>query len=149
MELKGTKMIAGSPLRLYQALVNPKVLLGAMPGLKRLEPTGPGAYSAEMEMGVSSIRGRYQGELVIDETAPPEAYRLHMKGQGPGGFIDVAMDVQLEIQGSATALHYTGDAKVGGRVAGVGQRLLGGVASLVLTQFFSAIEEHLNAHHEA
>jgi hypothetical protein len=145
VELKGTRLIAASPDRLYRALTSPQVLVEAMPGLKKLEAIGPLQYEAEMEMGVASIRGRYQGQLQIQNPTPPQSYQLTMTGQGSGGFINVSMEVELTAQGSATAVHYTGDAKVGGKVAGVGQRLLGGVASLILSQFFGAIETHVRS----
>lgn len=143
MELKGQKLILAPPERLYAALTNPDVLLEAMPGLKKLDELEPGRFAAEMEMGVASIRGRYRGEMQITDPVPPASYRLAMKGQGPGGFVDVEMRVQLAGQGHATSLVYDGVAKVGGKVAGVGQRLLNGVAALILSQFFKGIEHHV------
>ncbi len=146
MEVKGTKVMIASPHPLYRALTNPAVLMQTMPGLKQLQSQGLGTYAAEMEMGVASIRGRYHGILHIQETRPPEAYRLSLNGRGPAGTIQMVMEVGLEPQGSATALHYLGKASMEGKVAGLGQKLLDGVAHLVLTQFFSGIEEYLHGH---
>lgn len=143
MELKGQKLIPVPPERLYAALTDPNVLIGAMPGLKTLDELAPGRFAAEMDMGVASIRGRYRGEMEIADPIPPASYRLVMRGEGPGGFVQVEMKVSMESQGHATSLVYDGVAKVGGKVAGVGQRLLSGVAALILSQFFKGIEHHV------
>lgn len=96
-------------------------------------------------MGVAAIRGRYQGEMQILDPDPPHAYRLKMKGQGPGGFVDVELETRLEALPEGTRVTYRGVAQIGGKVAGVGQRLIGGVASMILGQFFGGIEKMATA----
>ncbi|MCL6563230.1 MAG: carbon monoxide dehydrogenase subunit G [Firmicutes bacterium] len=145
MDLNGEKVIKAAPERVYQLLTDPAVLTEVMPGLKRLTETAPGVYQAEMEMGVAAIRGRYQGEMQIVDPEPPHRYRLKMKGQGPGGFVDVDLTTELESVPEGTRVVYRGVAQVGGKVAGVGQRLIGGVASMILGQFFGGIEKRATA----
>jgi len=38
---------------------------------------------------------------------------------------------------------YSGDAQVGGLIAGVGQRMIGGVAKMMVGQFFKMMEDQL------
>jgi carbon monoxide dehydrogenase subunit G len=51
---------------------------------------------------------------------------------------DVAID--LVEQGGETLLQYSTDAKIGGLIASVGQRMLNGVAKMMLDQFFKKME---------
>jgi len=57
-----------------------------------------------------------------------------MKGEGI---------VDLEPQGEGTLVKWTGDVQVGGLMAGVGQRMLGGVGKMLIGQFFKCLEQHL------
>jgi hypothetical protein len=51
--------------------------------------------------------------------------------------------INLEPNGEGTALTYSADAVVGGPVAGVGQRMISGVAKRMAGQFFKAIDDEL------
>jgi hypothetical protein len=50
----------------------------------------------------------------------------------------VAIDLE-EVNGQ-TVLKYSTDAKIGGLIASVGQRMLNGVAKMMVDQFFKKIE---------
>ncbi len=139
MRLQGHKLIEADPKLCYQLLTDPAVLVRTMPGLKKLEPTGDNNYTAEMEMGVAAIRGRYQGTMSIQDPQEGSSYRLVMDGQGPGGFVSVNMQVTFEDNERGCDIAYDGEAKVGGTVAGVGQRMLSGVATYIMNQFFTAV----------
>jgi carbon monoxide dehydrogenase subunit G len=49
------------------------------------------------------------------------------------------MTVRMDAVPDGTALSYQGEAMVGGTVAGVGQRMLSGVATFIMNQFFGNI----------
>ena len=139
MLLDGHRVIHATRVQTYKLLWDPDVLLRAMPGLKSLTEIGSGVYQAEMEMGVAAIKGKYSGEMRMEDTGPGESYGLRMHGTGPGGFIDVNMSVILSESPHGTELHYSGTANVQGTIAGVGQRVLSGVANIIIGQFFSAL----------
>jgi carbon monoxide dehydrogenase subunit G len=46
-------------------------------------------------------------------------------------------------QGQSTLVNVRGDGQVGGTVAGVGQRMLGGVAKMLMGQFFDCLKKQL------
>lgn len=139
MKLDGHKVIPTTPAKAYGLLIDPEVLVRTMPGLKSLIPSGENVYKAEMEMGVAAIKGKYSGEMRMEDMVEGLSYRLRMHGQGPGGFVDVNMTVSLSPASGGADLHYQGDANVGGTVAGVGQRVLSGVANIIIGQFFTAM----------
>ncbi len=53
------------------------------------------------------------------------------------------MSIDLEENDRQTVLKYSTDAKVGGLIAGIGQRMLGGVAKMMVDQFFKKMESFI------
>ena len=54
---------------------------------------------------------------------------------------DVAIDLQE--QNGQTLLKYSTDAKIGGLIASIGQRMLNGVTRMMVDQFFKKIESFI------
>jgi hypothetical protein len=57
--------------------------------------------------------------------------------------VRATVTINLEPHDDGTALTYSADAVVGGPVAGVGQRMIQGVAKRMAGQFFKAIDDEL------
>ncbi|MCI0698284.1 carbon monoxide dehydrogenase, partial [candidate division KSB1 bacterium] len=75
----------------------------------------------------------------LKDLNPPESYNMAMSGKGPAGHVDGTGSVRLEHDGKITTMHYSGDAKVGGKVAAVGQRLLDVVAKAMAKRSLNAL----------
>jgi hypothetical protein len=69
---------------------------------------------------------------------------MHASGAGAPGQVRATVTIELVPDGdSATVLTYSADAVVGGPVAGVGQRMITGVAKRMAGQFFTAVDAEL------
>ena len=69
---------------------------------------------------------------------------LTVEGLGSIGFMKGSAAFDLEPQGEGESLlRYAGSAEVGGVVAGVGQRVLSGVAKYLAGRFFKSLEKHI------
>ncbi|WAH37751.1 SRPBCC family protein [Alicyclobacillus dauci] len=139
MHISGTKTVQLTPTETYQLLTDEHVLARAFPGVKRLTAVSDYEYEADLEVGVAGIKGRYKGRIQMRDVVKPKSYRLLVNGEGPMGFMESDVKINLEEQGGGTQISYDGDATVGGTVAGVGQRVLSGVAKLLIGQFFNGI----------
>lgn len=139
MKVNGSKSVKLNVEQTYQLLTNPDVLAKAIPGVKKLKAIAENEYETDMEVGVAGIKGRYQGHIKMADVQPPSSYRLLIKGEGPMGFLEADVNISLADAGSTTTISYDGDATVGGTVAGVGSRMLSGVAKLLIGQFFNGI----------
>ncbi|MBX5463990.1 MAG: carbon monoxide dehydrogenase subunit G [Clostridia bacterium] len=139
MQVKGEERIRAPRPVVYDLLMDPEVLARCIPGCKELRRAGEGAYDAELELGIAAVRGRYSGHIEIRDAHRPEAYTLAVSGQGGPGFVNAELHFSLAEEEGGTRLSYTGEAQAGGTIAGVGQRMLGGVAKLITGQFFSAL----------
>ncbi len=73
----------------------------------------------------------------------PSSYRLLVRGKGLPGEIDAVADMQLDEIGQGTQLTCTTEVQVTGVLASVGQRVMGGVAKMVLGQFFKTVDKEM------
>jgi carbon monoxide dehydrogenase subunit G len=89
-----------------------------------------------MKVGVAAIKGTYKGKVAIVEKEEPRAYTLQIEGSGGPGFVKGSARISLEAEGDGTNVKVEGDGQVGGMLAGVGQRMLPGVAKMLMNQFF-------------
>lgn len=143
MNLQGTQVVNAPVDAVWQALNDPAVLAACTPGCKQLVAVGEDSYTVLLELGIAAIRGQYTGSLRITERQAPVSYRLEIKGEGGPGFVTSSLLVSLGEHEQGTLLSYDGTAEVGGTIARVGQRVLGGVAKLIMGQFFQALAEQV------
>ena len=144
MEIKGEQEFNGPRELLYELLLDPDVLSGALPGVERFEEVAPETYESTMRVGIASVRGSYTGRVEVLEQNPPESYRLKVEGSGKPGGVRADAVVELSENGSGTTMHYRADVKARGTIARLGGRLLGGVARLLIGQFFKSIEQQVD-----
>lgn len=145
MLVRGDRLINSPPDRVWVALNDPVVLAKCTPGCQLLESKGDSAYRLVVELGVAAVRGRYEGEVTISDIVPNTSYRMTITGDGLLGFMKGEGTVSLQPVGEKTRVSYVMDAQVGGKLAGVGQRVLGGIAKMLSGKFFSTLERELNS----
>ena len=129
----------------WNALNDPNVLKAATPGCKSLTEIGEDHYKANISLGIAAVRGEYDAEIQIKEKEEPNRYRILMQANSPMGFVEGDAVVQLNYKDNKTAIQYNGTAKVGGMIAGVGQRVLGGISKLIVKDFFKTIAKEVKA----
>jgi uncharacterized protein len=140
MTLDGSHHFNAPRDRVWAAFTDPGVLARATPGCERLDPVGPDEFDATLSVGVSAVKGVYQGKLAILDKTPPEGYTLRVEGSGRPGFVKGEGRLTLTEQEGGTLVSIRAEAQVGGVIAAVGQRLLGAAARMLMEQFFSALE---------
>ena len=75
----------------------------------------------------------------------PSAYTLQVEGSGGPGFVKGTAKVTLEPADDGVHVKVDGDGQVGGMLAGVGQRMLPGVAKMLMNQFFECLVGKANS----
>ncbi|MCO7220972.1 carbon monoxide dehydrogenase subunit G [Klenkia sp. PcliD-1-E] len=143
MKLDGTATLSAPPEKVWAAITDPAVLARTIPGCQGLERTGEDEYAMTVSVGVGAIRGVYAGEVKLTDKTEPTRYVMHASGSGGPGSVRATVPITLEAVDGGTKLTYDADAVVGGAVAGVGQRMITGVAKRLAGQFFSAIDAEL------
>ena len=143
MNLDGSAVLSADPDKVWAVITDPAVLARTIPGCESLEQTGNDAYKMNVTVGVGAIRGTYAGEVKLSDQNRPSSYVMHASGAGGPGNVRATVTINLEPHSEGTALTYSADAVVGGPVAGVGQRMISGVAKRMAGQFFKAIDDEL------
>lgn len=142
MKIQGEHHFQAPREKVWQAVLDPRVLSTSLPGFQRLDPIGENEYEGALEIKVGPVQGNFQGTLELSDLKAPSSYRFRLNGMGAAGFVDGEGLLVLEESGGGTKLLYDLDAKVGGRIAGVGQRLLDSSAKVLARQTLEGIEQH-------
>jgi len=145
MKLEGSYEVPAPRKKVWDAFLDPKVLKQAIPGCEKLEAIGPDEYKATMKVGVGGVKGTFEGKVRLSDKNPPDSYKLAVEGSGGPGFIRGETVITLTDSGSGTKVSYTADLQVGGLIASVGQRMLGGVSKMMADKFFTRMSELLQA----
>jgi carbon monoxide dehydrogenase subunit G len=145
MRISGRYPFAAPRDRVWDLLMDTTAIAGCVPGCKELRDLGDDRYQAELVVAVAAITGKYDATIAIENRNAPHSYRLAVKGSGRPGFVQGHADITLEDSDGQTMVAVDGTADVGGAVARVGQRLLEGVARMMMDRFFACLQTKLKA----
>ena len=143
MKMTGEERIPASREAVWAALNDPEVLRACIPGCESLEETGENELAATVKVKMGPVKASFDGEVELQNINAPVSYTI--RGEGKGGVAGHASggaDVRLEEDGTDTLLHYDVDAKVGGKIAQLGSRLIDSTAKKLAGQFFGNLREH-------
>ncbi|MDP2773835.1 MAG: carbon monoxide dehydrogenase subunit G [Nocardioides sp.] len=146
MKIAGANVLPHPVDQVWDALLDPAVLVGTIPGCSRLETTAEHTYAMTVTAGVAAIRGTYDGACSLSDLVERESLVMRLQGAGAPGTIDATVAVRFEEVPEGTRVSYDADAVVGGMVGGVGQRMLGSVSKRMAGEFFSNVGETLTRH---
>jgi carbon monoxide dehydrogenase subunit G len=149
MKLQGEHTFDAPRGLVWKALLDPEVLARTLPGCERLERTGEDEYRGVLNVQVGPVKGQFQGTLHLSNLVPLGGYHMKLNGSGPAGFMNGEGELRLEDAPAGTTLHYDLETQVGGRVAGVGQRLLESSAKSITRQGLEGLGRELAALKEA
>jgi carbon monoxide dehydrogenase subunit G len=132
--------------QVWSKLMDPNVLANCIMGCKKLELIGEAKYKADLAVGIAAVKGKYDATISLVDVQAPHSYKLVMHGQGAPGFLDAEGKLQLaSTDDNRTTLSYDYTAEIGGKVAAIGQRMLGGVAKLIINDFFKKIKKEVES----
>ncbi len=142
MKLEGSRIIAADRETVWAALNDPEVLKACINGCQELEKTSDTSFEATVKQKVGPVSATFKGAVSLTDMNPPESYRISGEGKGgAAGYASGGADVKLtEVEGG-TELAYNVDAKVGGKIAQLGSRLIDGFAKKMADQFFETFQK--------
>ncbi|MTH98606.1 carbon monoxide dehydrogenase [Roseibium sp. RKSG952] len=144
MQMSDTREIQAPPADVYAALLDPEVLKACVSGTQEISGNPADGYEATVVQKVGPVKATFKGTVTMSDMV--EGERLTIAGEGKGGaagFAKGSANVTLSpSEGGGTVLAYDVDAKVGGKLAQLGSRLIDGFAKKMADQFFSKLQEH-------
>src|SRR6185369_8003405 len=143
MQLSSTYTFNASPERVWNLLMDPAVLSSCIPGCEAFEPSGDDRYTVRLHVGIAAITGTYTGNVHLVDKMPHASYRLVVEGKGRPGFVKGSSTIALAPDGETTEVTVTSTVQTGGIITRVGQRLIDGVAKMMMDRFFSCLQSKL------
>ncbi|MEC9434131.1 MAG: carbon monoxide dehydrogenase subunit G [Pseudomonadota bacterium] len=150
MELKGTRVIAAPRAAVWAALNDPEVLKACIPGCDSLEGSPETGFAATVTQKVGPVKATFKGEVRLEDVVEGESYKLVGEGKGgAAGFAKGGAAVVLTEVPEGTQLDYDAEAKVGGKLAQLGSRVIGGFAKATADKFFDQFQKVVEGVDEA
>ena len=143
MEISGSYTFNAPPERVWALLMDTAVLSSCIPGCDTFEPDGADRYKVTLTVGLAAITGTYDGTVQLTDMIPQTSYGLVVEGQGRPGFVKGTTAVVLRADGATTAVEVSANVQTGGAIARLGQRLVGGVAKMMMDRFFACLQSKL------
>lgn len=81
MEIEKTLTVSAPPQQVWDLLLNPQIMAGAVPGMKSIEVISPTEYVAEMHQKISFISAKFKLKTRIVEQNAPEYMRVEGTGE--------------------------------------------------------------------
>ncbi|HVG56034.1 MAG TPA: carbon monoxide dehydrogenase subunit G [Vicinamibacterales bacterium] len=145
MDITGSYTFTAPPDRVWDLLMDPKVISSCIPGCEAFEPLGEDRYRAKLNVALAAITGSYEGTIALSEKVAPASYRLTADGQGRPGFVKGSAAIALRGEGGSTVVDVQGTVQAGGAVARVGQRLISSVSKMMMDRFFACLQGKLTS----
>ena len=146
MKLEGEFTFNGSRQEVWDLLQDPDILANSLPGTKNMQKIGEDEYRGEMVVKVGPLNGVFTANIKLSDKIPPESYTMLVESKGNVGFANGTAKIELtEKVEKSTLMKYTAELQVGGRLAGVGQRMLDTVGRSLTRQGLEAMNNALKA----
>ena len=146
MQMQGQRSIAASRAEVWQALNSPEVLKACISGCEELTKTSDTSFEAAVTQKVGPVKARFTGLVLLSDIVEGESYTITGEGKGgAAGFAKGGAKVRLEDVGEGTLLTYEAEAKVGGKLAQLGSRLIDGFAKKMADDFFNRFQDAVEA----
>ena len=146
MHFEGTFEVKAPKEKVFSIIMDPNQISKCMPDLQKLEVKSQDDFTAVVRAGVSFIKGDFSLHFLTVEKTPPTHAKLTARGSGIGSTIDMETMMDLsDVASGGTAMKWSSDAKFGGRIASVGQRLINGQAEKIIKQLFDCLRTTLEA----
>ena len=144
MEMTGSRVIAADRQTVWDALNSAEVLKASIPGCTELTGSQDEGFEATVTQKVGPVKATFKGAVTLSDINPPESYVISGEGKGgAAGFAKGGAKVSLSEVEGGTQLDYEVEAKVGGKLAQLGSRLIDGFAKNMAGKFFDNFQEQI------
>jgi len=142
MQMSDSRVIKAPPAVVWAALLDPEVLKQCVPGCTEMSGSPEEGFAATVVQKVGPVKATFAGQVTISNRDEPNSLTLSGEGKGgAAGFAKGGADVRLVEVPEGTELQYDVEAKVGGKLAQLGSRIIDGFAKKMADQFFTNFQD--------
>lgn len=150
MQLADQRDIMAPPATVWAALLDPEVLKQCVPGCESMTGTAETGFEAAVVQKVGPVKARFTGVVTLSDRIEGESLKISGEGKGGvAGYASGGADVTLTAIEGGTRLAYVVEAKVGGKIAQLGSRIIDGFAKKMADEFFARFQDALEGPEEA
>jgi carbon monoxide dehydrogenase subunit G len=144
MEFKGQEKIAAPQETVWAYLTDPNKISECAPGLQSVEVIDDERFKMVVRVGVGPVRSEFDLTCTWTELSEPNRAKITAAGQAPGSAVTMDATMDLAPDGdSATVMDWAAEARISGKLAGLGSRLINPVADRMTKQVFECIRANL------
>lgn len=144
MHMSDERQIAAPIDAVWAALLSPEMLATCVPGAKEVTGTPEDGFEATVVQKVGPVKATFKGQVTLSKLIKHQSLTLTGEGKGGvAGFAKGEARVSMRATDGGTQLSYEVDAKVGGKLAQLGSRLIDGFAKKMAAQFFTNLQQAL------
>ncbi len=149
MHMSDQREIVAPVSEVWNALLSAQMLQECVPGAKEVSGSVEDGFDAVVVQKVGPVKATFKGHVKLSDLVEHQSLILSGEGKGgAAGFAKGAADVKLSATEAGTLLEYDVDARVGGKLAQLGSRLIDGFAKKMADQFFTNLQQALEASDE-
>lgn len=146
MKIEGEYVFDGPREEVWKIVRDPDELMKALPGTQSMKQLSPTEYEGAINIRIGPVSGSFAGKLTVSEENPPESCTLTVEGKGAAGFAKGVGHVHMTEQAeNKTLFKYTGELNIGGKLAGIGQRLIDSVGKSMINKGLDTLNKNLVA----
>lgn len=144
MQMSDIRQINASPAEVYAALLDPGMLQKCVPGAQDVTGSVADGYEATVVQKVGPVKATFKGQVTLSDLVENTSLKIDGAGKGgAAGFAKGGAEVHLVGKDGGTELSYDVEAKVGGKLAQLGSRIIDGFAKKMADQFFDNLQSTL------
>ena len=136
MKLAGSYKLNVKKEIVWQALNDPNILKQCIPGCESFEKESDTIFTVTATNQIGPMNATFSGTVTLSNIQKNESYTIMGEGQSSVGFANGSAAVKLIEENGSTTLEYEVNVNVGGKIAQLGSRLIGGVAKKMSDYFF-------------
>ena len=136
MKLAGSYKLNVKKEIVWQALNDPNILKQCVPGCESFEKESDTIFTVTATNQIGPMNATFSGTVTLSNIQKNQSYTIMGEGQSSVGFANGSADVKLIEENGSTTLEYEVNVNVGGKIAQLGSRLIGGVAKKMSDYFF-------------
>lgn len=138
MQMSDSRSIAAPRNEVWAALLSREVLAECVPGCQEMTGSPEEGFEAVVVQKVGPVKATFKGQVTLSDLVEGESLVLTGEGKGgAAGFAKGGARVSLSDEDGGTRLAYEVEAKVGGKLAQLGSRIIDGFAKKMADQFFT------------
>lgn len=142
VKMTDSKQITASDEQVWRAILSAEILQRCVPGCQEMSGSPSEGFEATVVQKVGPVKATFRGQVTLSEMVERKSLKLSGQGKGgPAGFAKGVATVTLQSTEGITVLNYDVEAKVGGKLAQLGSRIIDGFAKKMADQFFERFRD--------